>query len=1157
MKRIFGRVLVKETNVGVANLVVAAFDHEGSNNRGNEIMCAGLALGHRLGSVLTAEDGSFAISTDQCEPAGGPSRPDLVLAVFAPEDATSAQDPMPLPPEKRILHVSRVARHHAGAIEAFVIRLLQVQLDEFGIPTWTPGERSSGLTDATHHLSVLDQKNRLRTLVTQRLAPEVAQFLKRKSELRDMSKGKFSGLTAVPLALQLHPLRALDANDAEQKHVRAVTSGAKRLQENYSGSVVLRLESAEVESLGLGTPATGEAAGTVSGDAVAERMLNSSGNDLTRRRALIDACVTKPPTPPSPQTPPATPPAETAPAPTGEDVGKDVLARVQGQLADLPVELAKRPVIEDVHVDLDALEIKGGPADATAFHDFHVVQLAFKQVWLQAFSEDVRTQAEQLYEEVVRVYDDAQVALPPFDAIKDMNQLKGFVADVARTGLSYAGGGCGSDLPFPNETLAGIPDLAPVWSYLSFDQQSFVTSQLADLRSTDVPTHSRARAAIQAVAQTPDGDGGRLAKLTYELGKALAEPYAFDVFAPNTYNFGVMLTYRQKWEPLAYQAGELVATIPLAPLESRKYSTKKITKTTRAVKEIEKSMSSRSGQSSTTGRAESEIMQKASTATNFKMTASGSFNIGIGSINASSEFGLNQSQESASTKKAFHETTLKAAEEYRLERSLEVSTSHSEDVEQINSGEISNPNNELTVTYLFYELERRFQVTEHLHRARAVILVAQDVPAPHEIDESWIVQYTWILSRVLLDDSLRAALDYISSGFAGDEVSIEVIKARWQDQRQIVAMLEARTTDQLSLRDSMRELLVQKTQDIAMAKTMEMPLAAKIFTLGMMPDPGEKNAEMLAAQQKAAETRLNYVEEALADAQEKLGRAGDAFEHATRDYAAALQNQYTRHVAIDQLRIHLKQNILYYMQAIWDHEPPDQRFFRLYNKKISVPEPGTGLVAQPVVSSGKKKVAVPAIARGKTRTAVSLKYGNTINMVDYDLVDLADLDNPIGYKGNYIMFPLKKSCHITTVMLQEYVDDYFGVRDPDELGNYTIEELEHYVECVQKREDVTDADKADLRQYYLSRIEEDRIQSDMVIVPTGQLFIEALPGSHPLLEDFKLLHRREDVRKVRAEVRHAELENLRLAARIAANKLEDPDIEKRVIIDDGTKYVDT
>ena len=51
----------------------------------------------------------------------------------------------------------------------------------------------------------------------------------------------------------------------------------------------------------------------------------------------------------------------------------------------------------------------------------------------------------------------------------------------------------------------------------------------------------------------------------------------------------------------------------------------------------------------------------------------------------------------------------------------------------------------------------------------------------------------------------------------------------------------------------------------------------------------------------------------------------------------------------------------------------------------------------------------------------------------------------------------------------------------------------------------------------------------MVIVPSNSLYIEALPGTHPLLEDFKLIHRAIDVKKVQAEARHAELENLRLA----------------------------
>jgi hypothetical protein len=60
-----------------------------------------------------------------------------------------------------------------------------------------------------------------------------------------------------------------------------------------------------------------------------------------------------------------------------------------------------------------------------------------------------------------------------------------------------------------------------------------------------------------------------------------------------------------------------------------------------------------------------------------------------------------------------------------------------------------------------------------------------------------------------------------------------------------------------------------------------------------------------------------------------------------------------------------------------------------------------------------------------------------------------------------------------------------------------------------------------------------------------------------------LLHRAEDVRKVKAEVRHAELENLRLASRLAAAQsdsknlplLSDPDIDKKVLIEGGASVV--
>jgi hypothetical protein len=82
--------------------------------------------------------------------------------------------------------------------------------------------------------------------------------------------------------------------------------------------------------------------------------------------------------------------------------------------------------------------------------------------------------------------------------------------------------------------------------------------------------------------------------------------------------------------------------------------------------------------------------------------------------------------------------------------------------------------------------------------------------------------------------------------------------------------------------------------------------------------------------------------------------------------------------------------------------------------------------------------------------------------------------------------------------------------------------------------------------------------SELVVVPTSSLYIEALVGTHPLLEDFKLIHRALDVKKVQAEVRHAELENVRLAARAMKGEFGDPDIDKVVVVGQGQNVtVDT
>jgi hypothetical protein len=181
--------------------------------------------------------------------------------------------------------------------------------------------------------------------------------------------------------------------------------------------------------------------------------------------------------------------------------------------------------------------------------------------------------------------------------------------------------------------------------------------------------------------------------------------------------------------------------------------------------------------------------------------------------------------------------------------------------------------------------------------------------------------------------------------------------------------------------------------------------------------------------------------------------------------------------------------------------------------------------------------------------AVELSY-------DHELIEIADLDNPLGYKGNYIIFPLKEECYLTTYMLANFMDNYLGALDPDGADDFDPEDFEQQwlatAEGSPERQALADRLKA-----YITEI---RRTTDEVIVPTGQLFVEALPGTHALLEDFKLLHRAEDVRKVKAEVRHAELENLRLAARLVEAQrkpalLEDPDIDKKIIFERKTPGV--
>jgi hypothetical protein len=175
------------------------------------------------------------------------------------------------------------------------------------------------------------------------------------------------------------------------------------------------------------------------------------------------------------------------------------------------------------------------------------------------------------------------------------------------------------------------------------------------------------------------------------------------------------------------------------------------------------------------------------------------------------------------------------------------------------------------------------------------------------------------------------------------------------------------------------------------------------------------------------------------------------------------------------------------------------------------------------------------------------------------LAEIADLDTLLGFKGNYLIFPMRQSNALTDFMMTPFVDAELGLRDPDEFGNFTPQEFVEYARdlVAQMRKQLENNEITEEQlQEAIDQLSEQlrRLLSapnrleDEIIVPTGSLFVEALPGAHPILEDFKLKHRVMDVKKVQAEVRRLELENIRYAARILEGEREDPDIERQVVI---------
>jgi hypothetical protein len=1145
MDAVSGSVKVRETGFGIPGLLVSVFDVD------DEQAAVGEFRGSRLGSVLTDGSGRFELSFERA--AGGDggtvapvASPNLAIVVSAAEGPAEEGGPA-------VLHRSPKPRAQAGHVESFSIRLPAEVLRNAGI------EPPAEMPDPDADLGVLRRRDERTAKLEGGLRELVEKRIKEDQELdadfdRSYLPALRKRLSTVPVDVVDRRRRVQAPEEIEPKNRQAVHDGiAGRFQSNGAERIKIRTRFHLTEAQAKRVDELSQ-----------QGQKPLTGPEL--RRVLLDSAQDTPPVPAvlvdeptllkeflerthqekcseehlglagepheeaGPGDPPGAQPDLNSTPFTDSDIPR-LMARLLSAVAppEQPVAFAAtqqgRADAGAVQSTVDAFAMRPGPADVPALFDFHRLEIAFDHVWQEIIDETLIDVARELHHRVRGLGGDPAVrpGMDPIRAIQRATQR------VERVALRPSG-----RLRFESGAAFNVPAKDPA-SGATLDPPA--KDPGSDGRSEDV------------AVRPPSG-------LLTELEELLQQSHAFTVYGAEagsrSVNFGLVVTYRQEWVPVTYQAGPLVKTIPLAPGEARRVTRKTVIRRKRAEKELERSSVLRREELNQTSRAESDIVRKAMAKTNFSLTAEGTYNLGVASGESTTKLGRDAQEDSRDAKKEFREAVHKAAHEYKQERSTEITSEVSTEFEEGETSELVNKNDELHVTYLLYELQRRYRVTESIHRATPVVLVAQEVPNPSQITDAWLLAHDWVLSQVLLHDQFRPALEYLSRNVAGDRLALATLKSNVDNQRAIVKDLQRNLVAMEDQAGRRYEALLRAVED-------RIGQVAQDEEEGFLKKLGESIGIGASETPEAARMR----EEAASDAEQRavdkvkelamrLQREVTALNEITEKYARLRSEQRNREVQIARLRVHVARNILFYMQAIWAFEVPDQRYLRLHQTKVPVFSDG-GTQYMPTGETAGVRIV------GLDGTGVVEAVGHEFEVTpevqilqgEQTLAEVAHLDDLLGFRGNYLLFPLKEPNPLTEFMLAPYVDAGWKLMDPDDPAGLSLHQFARYVCFLHERltPDEFEALKEDLKRRYQALLQDPQRQAEEIVVPTDSLFIEALPGAHPVLEDFKLIHRAVDVKKAQSDARESELENLRLAARLLGGELEDPDVERKIVIE--------
>ena len=390
---ISGRVVLKESGVGIPNLLVALFSMPAAVPSAPTIAVPPSAT--RVGSVLTSKDGAFTLDHEDADlkvAGANIARPNLYLTVSAPEEQG-------VHPESLLLYSSSAARQNAGSTEQYFIRLTTEQLQKAQIPL--PSEVSEDLEPSTNLAGRLKamavRQNDFITGAVDAAKDVVVAHRSRVSTFNKNFKGALHGALSNVADTAIAPERLVRPGESVFAKSSALTAITVR------GTINDPANRAPVRGfISLTADQVAKLRSKVGPDGIvpAAAVASVTGNDKTPPTTYVQALARLPVCQPSTPSldctdsilnPSSASPESPSPAPGTEDkpIASEDVPRFLGRLMEpltapeeaLVVGLMPIATRDSVQNSVQSFVFNPSPADVPAFYDFNNLQIAFEYVW--------------------------------------------------------------------------------------------------------------------------------------------------------------------------------------------------------------------------------------------------------------------------------------------------------------------------------------------------------------------------------------------------------------------------------------------------------------------------------------------------------------------------------------------------------------------------------------------------------------------------------------------------------------------------------------------------------------------------------------------------------------------------------------------------------